>query len=238
MSENKPKFLITGGAKRLGALCALELAKRGHDLIIHYQSSLERAEALKKELEPYRVAIHLYQADFNQPDEVEKMMTSVLQDHGPLNGLINNASTFTVGALEEEAHFETMLNVHVRAVRMLSTQFAKAAPSGLIINFIDALIRSYQPRFQNYRLSKLFLTELTRQLALSLAPKIRVNAIAPGPILPAEHETVEKFNEVVQKTPLQLSPGLSGIAHALNYLLDAPYLTGQIIYVDSGQHLL
>ncbi|MBL8995364.1 MAG: SDR family NAD(P)-dependent oxidoreductase [Spirochaetia bacterium] len=229
-------FLVTGAAKRLGAAMSEHLAKLGYDLILHYRESKTLVEALQKKIEKeYGRKVRLIQKDL--VSEPEGLVGECLALAPDLAGLINNASIFTRGNLGDTAHFETLLRVNAVVPQKLSSDFHKLVGRGHIVNIVDALIADYNVHFQNYRISKSLLEDLTLQSARHFAPKIRVNGIAPGPILAAEGDTKGEFDQVVKRTPLGFSPGVSAIVDCLDFILRSEFLTGQILYADSGQHL-
>ncbi|MBN8218410.1 MAG: SDR family oxidoreductase [Spirochaetes bacterium] len=216
---------------------ARHLARRGWNLILHYHSSREEVEAVQRDAEALGRKVHLLQRDLAGEHGARGLVAEAHERLPGLRLLVNNASVFTKGDLGDIDHLEAMVRIHGLAVARLSSDFHRLAGGGQVVNLIDAQLRSYAPAFQNYRISKLFLEELTRQSALRFAPSVRVNAIAPGPILPAEGDNGERFEETVARTPLKKAPGLDSILRCLDILLDNEFLTGQVLYADSGQHL-
>jgi NAD(P)-dependent dehydrogenase (short-subunit alcohol dehydrogenase family) len=232
-----PAALITGAARRVGAAMARHLAGRGYDLVLHYHSSLPEVETVGREAEALGRKVRLLRRDLAAADGARGLVEEAHAALPELCLLINNASVFTKGDLGDVDHLESMVRIHGLAVARLSSDFHRFAGKGQVVNLIDAQLRSYAPAYQNYRISKLFLEELTRQSALRFAPGVRVNAIAPGPILPAEGDSGARFEETVARTPLKRAPGLESILRCLDVLLANDFLTGQVLYADSGQHL-
>lgn len=229
-------FLVTGAAKRLGAAMSEHLASLGYDLILHYRESKGLVEALQTKIEKgFGRKVRLFQKDLGSGPE--DMIAECLSLAPDLEGLINNASIFTRGNLDDSSHFETLIQVNALVPQKLSSDFHRLVGRGNIVNIVDALIADYNVHFQNYRISKKILEDLTFQCARHFAPKIRVNGIAPGPILAAEGDTRGEFEQVVKRTPLGFSPGPEAIVACLDFILKSSFLTGQILYADSGQHL-
>jgi len=212
------------------------LAKLGYDLILHYRESWDLVESLQQKIEKeYGRKVRLIQRDLSAGPE--GLVGECLALAPDLAGLINNASIFTRGNLDDTAHFEMLLRMNALVPQKLSSDFHKLVGRGIVVNIVDALVADYNVHFQNYRISKSLLEDLTLQSARHFAPKIRVNAIAPGPILAAEGDTKGEFEQVVARTPLGFSPGVSAIVACLDFILKSDFLTGQVLYADSGQHL-
>ena len=234
--------LITGAAKRLGRAIALKLAGAGYDIAIHYRSSKPEAETLAAEVKALGRRAALVDGDLAKEAEVETFVPRAGAALGPLTALVNSASVFeddgiaTMTRRSWDKHIETNL----RAPLVLSQAFAKqlpAGPDGAIVNIIDQAVLNLTPQFLSYTVSKAGLWTLTQTLAQALAPRIRVNAVAPGPSLKAERQSQANFDRQVQSTLLQRPSEPADIAGAVHYLLSARVVTGQMIAVDSGQHL-
>ena len=229
--------LITGAAKRLGACMAKCLANEGYDLYLHYFESETEMGFLEKEIKShFSVKVKCIRGDIIKSIH---SVTSQCENLSPLKILINNASLFLRENFSEAVNFEKQITLNTIRPLELSEWFHKrVSVGGVIVNMTDANIQRVNKDFQNYRFSKLMLTEITRQTALTYAPKIRVNAIAPGPILLAEGDSQDQFLKQVEKTPLKISPNIEAISSCLKFILHSPFLTGQILYADSGVHLL
>jgi NAD(P)-dependent dehydrogenase (short-subunit alcohol dehydrogenase family) len=154
-----------------------------------------------------------------------------------LGGLVNSASVFSTGDLRDPAHFHSTLQINALAPLQLADGFRRRSKRGWIINITDAHIQPISLTYQNYRISKLLLTELTRQLAAVYAPAIRVNAIAPGAILPAPGASHRSFSRLAKEIPLKKTGDPAAVVTAFAYLLDNDYVTGETLYVDGGWHL-
>jgi NAD(P)-dependent dehydrogenase (short-subunit alcohol dehydrogenase family) len=234
--------LVTGAARRLGRAIAVELAKSGHDIAIHYRSSQTEAKELEREIEALGRKSVLVDADLSDEGQVRSIMPRARALTGTVTALINCASIFeddrfdTATRKSWDKHIETNL----RAPMVLMQDFAAQLPSdgqGAVVNIIDQAVLNLTPQFMSYTISKAGLWTLTQTMAQALGPRIRVNAVAPGPSLKAEHQSAENFDRHVRSTLLQRPSHPQDIAKAVLYLLNAPSVTGQMIAVDSGQHL-
>lgn len=234
--------LVTGGARRIGRALALELAAGGFDVVIHYGRSAAEAESTLADIERAGGRGALLQANLGQEGEVQGLIKRATNLVGPLGVLVNNASAFerdewnSVTRESWDLHLETGL----RAPFLLSQDFALQLPEGkegLIINMLDERVWNLTPHFVSYTLAKSGLWSLTRQLALALAPRIRVNGIGPGFTLPAHNQTQEHFERQVASMPLQRGPALEEMQACLRFFLEARSVTGQMIALDGGQHL-
>ena len=234
--------LITGAAKRLGRAIALKLAGAGYDVAIHYRSSKADAETLAAEVKAMGRRAALVDGDLAKESEVETFVSRAAAALGPVTALVNCASVFeddritTMTRASWDKHIETNL----RAPLVLSQQFARQLPGGAegaIVNIVDQAVLNLTPQFLSYTVSKAALWTLTQTLAQALAPRIRVNAVAPGPSLKAERQSEANFARQVQATLLKRPSEPADIAGAVHYLLSATAVTGQLIAVDSGQHL-
>ena len=235
--------LITGAAKRLGRAIALKLAGAGYDVAIHYRSSKADAESLAADVKALGRRAALIDGDLANESEVETFVVRAAAALGPVTALINCASVFeddritTMTRASWDKHIETNL----RAPLVLSQQFAKHLPAGTdgaIVNIIDQAVLNLTPQFLSYTVSKAGLWTLTQTLAQALAPRIRVNAVAPGPSLKAQRQSQANFDAQVKATLLQRPSEPADIAGGVHYLLSARAVTGQMIAVDSGQHLM
>ncbi len=232
--------LITGGAKRLGQEMALSLAEKGWAIALHYRNSLEEAESTREKIEEAGSDCKLFSADLENPGDSVEMMKQVLSEFPDLDLLVHNASVFDESPLAsvDEEVFDRQFDVNFKSPFFMTQQYINHCTSGHVVNILDTKIQSNRAgRFTAYNLSKKALMHLTRMAALDFAPGFRFNGIAPGPVLRASHASEEEFHQRIQETPLkQEIPGHS-IASALNYLIENPNLTGQILYCDNGAHL-
>jgi glucose 1-dehydrogenase len=231
-NQESKTALVTGASGRLGLELATECLDVGYHVIIHYRTSAEPAESVFKG--DRRVTF--IQADLTESPE--KFMENIGKlPTPPLTGLINNASVFETGDMSDPNHFNNVLTVNALTPLRLSAAFAKSVRDGWIINITDAHIRPKNKKYQNYRVSKLLLEEITRQTAYLYAPSIRVNAIAPGAILPAAGETRESFDGLAKNIPLNKTGTTAHIRQAARFLIENDYITGSVIPVDGGWHL-
>jgi len=232
--------LVTGAARRIGRTLSLALADAGFDIAVHYRTSKPEAEAVVAEIEAKGRRAQAFQADLAVEGKAQALMERAAEAMGPVSLLVNNASVFREDSVQSmtreswDAHMETNL----RSPLALAQAFARQAPEGsLIINLLDQRVWKPNPQFFTYALSKAALWAATRTLAQALAPKIRVNAVGPGPTLPSIHQAPEEFAAEAQNVPLRRRATPEEIARAVLYLVDAPSVTGQMIAVDGGQHL-
>ena len=240
MSERK-KVLITGASKRIGKSIALNLAKYGYDIAIHYNKSKTSAINLVEELNSLKVRSSIFKLDLMKIDKIEEWFDEINKVFGTVNVLINNASVFEYDSLKSSSlsSLNKHLDINLKAPFLLSKFFVKNLKSqkGSIINILDQRVLNISPYFTSYTISKSALHTLTKSLALSLAPKIRVNAVAPGPTLRSIRQNEKEFKEQIKRTPLQNQVSLNEINNAINFLLNNKSVTGQTIMVDSGQNL-
>ena len=234
--------LVTGAAKRLGRAIALKLAGEGYDVAIHYRGSKPDAESLAAEIGKLGRRATLVDGDLSDETAVETIVPRASAALGGLTALVNSASVFEDDRIDSvtRASWDKHLNTNLRAPLVLSQAFARQLPAGAtgaIVNLIDQAVLNLTPQFMSYTVSKAALWTLTRTLAQALAPHVRVNAVAPGPSLKADKQTQANFDAHVKATLLQRPSAPQDIAGAVHYLLTAPAVTGQMIAVDSGQHL-
>ena len=234
--------LITGAAKRVGRAIALGLAEAGYDIAIHYRESGEDATALARDVEAKGRRAALLQGDLADEASVETLVPRAAEALGPVTLLVNNASLFERDeALDvTRARWDRQMAVNLRAPFVLMQSFARALPAdmtGAVVNMIDQRVWNLTPHFVTYSLSKAGLWTLTQTMALALAPRIRVNGVGPGPILPNERQSSEQFKTHWSSLPLKKQIAPEEIAAAVRYLAEAPSVTGQMIAVDGGEHL-
>lgn len=231
--------LITGAAKRIGRELALHLAKNGWGIAIHYHNSKAEAEALSLELQSLGVKTALIAADLSSNEDIDSLIANANQALDEISLLINNASTFEydhITSVTAES-WQHHLTPNLWAPTKLSQDFAKQANQGLIINIIDQRVWNLTPHYLSYTVSKSGLWALTQTLSMALAPRIRVNAIGPGPILQGANQTAEQFAQQCRQTPLQIGGQISDICAATDFFIQATSVTGQMIATDGGQHL-
>ncbi|MBO6806160.1 SDR family oxidoreductase [Thalassospira sp.] len=243
MTGQFPKTaLITGAAKRIGRALSLDLARQGYDIALHCNSSKSDAETLAAEIRDLGRRACVVSADLTNEEDTHRLVADAVKQLGPIGVLINNASTFEfddVGSATRDS-WDLHMETNLRAPFVLSQQFARHLPDdckGAILNLIDQRVWNLTPHFMTYTLSKAGLWTLTQTLSLALAPKIRVNAIGPGPALPSSRQTQEDFDAQCAKTPLKIGTNPQEICDAVRFFLAAPAITGQMLALDGGQHL-
>ena len=231
--------LITGGARRIGAEIVKFLAKLGYNIALHYNTSKENAKKIKEEVESVGVKCKLFQCDLSEEKKALKLLNDVKKEFPELILLINNASIFIRSKIKETDSdaFNKIFNINFKAPYILSRDFAKIINKGNVINIIDTKINNNDYIYAAYTLSKKILADFTLMAAKEFAPNIRVNAIAPGIILPPAGKTEEYLKNIIKKVPLKKRGETEDIIKALEFLLNNEYITGQIIYVSGGQHL-
>jgi NAD(P)-dependent dehydrogenase (short-subunit alcohol dehydrogenase family) len=237
--------LVTGAGRRVGRALALALASAGLDIAVHYRGSADEADEVVAEIEAMGRKAVAVAADLTQPQETASLVARATAVIGPLHLLANNASLFEAdrfGALDLalwDRHFETNLRAPVLLAQAFAAQVPAALPDGeaMILNILDQRVLHPNPQFFSYTLSKSALFTATRTMAQALAPRIRVNAIGPGPTLASIHQDASIFAAEAQATPLGRPVAPQDICAAALYLLGARSVTGQMLAVDAGQHL-
>jgi NAD(P)-dependent dehydrogenase (short-subunit alcohol dehydrogenase family) len=231
--------LITGGGRRIGRSIALALSRAGYAVVLHANRSRDDAETLAGEIVGAGGNAAVVLADLAQHDAVIELIPAAAA-FGSLTLLVNNAGAFEPDEIEtlQREDFERTFAVNLAAPLFLAQAFARQAPAGSsIINVLDQRVFKPTPRFLSYTLSKRALHAATATLAQALAPRLRVNAVAPGPTLPSPRQTDTQFAEQVASLPLRTGPSPGDIAAAVLYLEQAKTVTGVTIAVDGGQHL-
>jgi len=235
--------LITGAAKRLGAAIALDLAKHGFDIALHYNESEEDARATAAEIQGIGRKVATLKGDLGKEDEVTALIGRATAELGSVSALVNCASIFQRDewATVTRESWDLHLAVNLRAPFVLAQEFARALPAaarGAIVNIVDQRVLKPTPQFLSYSLSKAGLYWLTTTLAQALAPRIRVNAVAPGPTMKNARQSEADFRRQREATILGTGAEPQDICDAVRYLLTASAVTGQMIAVDGGQHLI
>ncbi len=246
MNAQPKTVLITGASQRIGKAIAADLAEHGWKIVIHYNTSADQAEKLVRDLndkspgkDPIAFCIG---GNLRHEAETTQLIAKANAVAGPIDCLINNASAFETDDIKTMSRdsWDLHLEVNLRAPTVLVQGFAAQLPedcSGNVINIIDQRVWRLTPKFLSYTVSKSALWTLTQTLAQALAPKIRVNAIGPGPTLQNKRQTDEGFQKQASLVPLQRQTDLSEIADGVRFILGANSMTGQMIALDGGQHL-
>jgi NAD(P)-dependent dehydrogenase (short-subunit alcohol dehydrogenase family) len=234
--------IVTGAARRLGRALALDFAARGWAVALHVRRDDDDARSVAREVETAGGLAHVFPADFTDQSAVDSLLPAINRRLGPASCLINNASVFEyddIASLTSET-WDRHFAVNVKAPTFLAKTFAAQCPAnsvGTVINIIDQRVWKPTPHFLSYAGSKAALWAMTQTLAQALAPRVRVNAIGPGPMLRSVHQSATEFAEQAAATPLQRPTKPEEIAAAIRFIIDAPAMTGQMIALDGGQHL-
>ena len=235
------KIIITGGATRIGAAIANKLSGPGVEIVIHYNKSKLNAEKLKKKLSKNLTKVYLIKGDLSKETDLKKIVKFCKIKLKYFDCLVNNASLFENDKLENFTidSWEKHLRTNLRAPALLSKEFAKnvKGENNNIINIIDQRVFKLTPFFFAYTISKTGLYTMTKTSAISLAPKIRVNGIAPGPTLKNKRQSEKHFKKQYLATPLKRQVNVSEICNAVDFFIKNRSITGQVLAVDSGQNL-
>ncbi len=234
--------LVTGGAQRLGQAIALSLARHGFDVAIHCNTSVALAQESQALIQNLGRRAIVLRADLGSESQVSPLIPDATKLLGPVGVLVNNASRFDRDEWYDATResWDAHLEPNLRAPFVLTQAFAKGLPAtaeGVVINMIDQRVWSLTPHFVSYTISKAALWALTQTMALALAPRIRVNAIGPGPALPSPRQTDAQFARQSASVPLGHGSNPNEIASAVIAILGLPAMTGQMIALDGGQHL-
>lgn len=227
--------LVTGAGRRLGAAIARALAQSGTRVLLHYNQSDREANTLASEIQRTGGQVELFQMDLVDTTHLEDAIASL----GEIDILVNNASIFDEVSFSEMTPAMIQANIAVNAIAplMLARGFAAQGRPGVIINLLDTMIMDYDKRHVPYHISKRVFHTLTRMMALEFAPKIRVNAVAPGLILPPPGKDERYLQELAHTNPLNRYGHAQDVVDAVLYLINATFVTGQTLFVDGGRHL-
>ena len=235
------KIIITGGATRIGAAIAKQLSGQNKEILIHYNKSKSKADKLKKDLSKNGTKIYLVKGDLRKEKEIIKIIKFAKSKLKYFDCLINNASLFENDKLENFSmdSWGNHLRTNLRAPALFSKEFAKNIKNGNnnIINIIDQRVFKLTPYFFSYTISKTGLYTLTKTSAMTLAPNIRVNGIAPGPTIKNKRQSVKHFRRQYMATPLKRQVDVEQICNAVEFFIKNRSITGQILAIDSGQNL-
>ncbi len=252
MTDTKKRALVTGAAKRLGRAMTVALVRQGYDVAVHYAGSEAEAQALVTEIAAMGGQAVALQADLLDEEQVRALLPRAAEAlGGPLTVLVNNASIFEYDDIDSATResWDRHLESNLRAPFVLTQALAAQVPEpemddcrepvaqGLVVNMIDQRVRKLTPEFMSYTLAKGALWTLTQTAAQGLAPRVRVNAIGPGPTLRGGRQDADAFARQRAATVMKRGANVEDITAALIYLLTAKAVTGQLICVDGGQHL-
>jgi NAD(P)-dependent dehydrogenase (short-subunit alcohol dehydrogenase family) len=240
---NPKNVLVTGAARRLGRAIALDLAEDGWNVAVHYNGSTADAEETAAAIRSRGMKAAALKADVSREAETQSLIGHATEALGPITALVNSASLFENDdwASATRESWDKHMEVNLRAPFVLAQAFAKALPQGAhggIVNIVDQRVLKPTPQFMTYSLSKAGLYWLTTTLAQALAPRIRVNAVAPGPTIINARQSEADFRRQREATVLGTGAEPNDICEAVRYLLNASVVTGQMLAVDGGQHLV
>jgi len=238
-SSDRKTMLVSGGARRIGRAIALQGARRGYDVAVHYRSSRVEAEAVAGAITAMGRRAVAVPGDLFDPDTAAAVIDSAAEALGGVDVLVNNTSIFRGSRLMDfdREELESEIRINAFSPLLLARRFAAITSSGAVINLLDSRVSAYDRTHAAYHLSKRMLYDITRMLALELAPGVRVNAVAPGLILPPPGADDRFLEEHRNENPLNRHGSPEEIAEAVLFLAEAPFVTGQVIFVDGGRHL-
>lgn len=242
MPQSGRTALVTGGGRRIGRAICEDLARHGFAVAIHCHRSRSEAEGLAESISSQGGRAAVVEADLTDMGETAQLIDAGSRLLGPVDLLINSASIFQDDSLRgfDWETWERHFAIHVKAPALLARKFAEALPEGregLVVNIIDQRVWKTTPRYFSYTLSKAALWTATQTMAQALAPRIRVNAIGPGPTLANERQGQGDIEAQKRAVPLQRGPALEEFGATIRYLWEARSVTGQMIALDGGQHL-
>lgn len=242
-SEAMGTVLVTGGAKRIGRAISLRLAAAGFDVAIHARSAVSDAEAVAQDIENQGGRAAVVTADLAEDNAAVSLFQQCQAALGPARVVVNNASMFehdSIGTLTPDL-WGRQLDTNLRAPVFLAQALLQQLPEGIegnVVNLIDQRVCRLTPDFFSYTISKSALRAANTMLAQAMAPKVRVNAVAPGPVLQSIHQSPLDFAEESRSVPLGHGPTPEEIADAVHFILCSKSMTGQMIVIDGGQHLI
>jgi pteridine reductase len=241
MKPQNSLALVTGSAHRLGKAFALSLARMGYSIALHYRGSASEAQKTVKEIRAFGMDCIPIRADLTKPEKIDFLFSLVDEFKQPLKVLVNSAAVMPIGKPRDLQlkDWDSAIDLNLRAPFFLSQQAAERMTSGgLIVNITDIGASKAWSRYTSYTVSKAGLESLTKILARAFAPNIRVNAIAPGLVLPSDVITEESWTKLVEKLPLKRAATLDEITSSLEFLIKNEYITGHTLVVDGGYSLI
>jgi pteridine reductase len=240
-NKNIPLALVTGAAHRLGHAFAISLARLGFAIGLHYHNSSEEAQATAEEIRTLGVPVKIFQGDLTDISQIEALFIDVDAMGSPLKVLVNSAAVMDYGNLKtcSATEFDSIMDLNLRAPFLCAQSAAtRMKPGGLIVNVSDVGAQKTWTGYPVYVVSKAGLESLTRVLARTYAPSVRVNAIAPGLVYPSSNINLDDWQRLVDRIPLRRSAKPEEITGVLEFLLKNEYITGQTIIVDGGYSLI
>ena len=233
--------VVTGAARRVGSLIALHLAAKGYAVVLHYHSSKLDAEKIAAEIIQSGGQVHLVQADLTRPDEIVRMFSVIDALPGELKILVNSAALMIPSdlAVLDVERWDKLMNLNTRAVWLCSREAAKRMPErGFILNISDVGAGKNWTRYGGYVISKAAVESLTKILARQFAPRVRVCAVAPGLLMRAENQPLEEWKKLAEKVPMKRTADTAELLAVLDFLVDNDYITGEVISLSGGYHLV
>lgn len=232
--------LITGSSDRIGKATVTLLAQKGYNLILHYNSSRDKVEELKASLQDLGVTVKLIQIDFMESDDYDHYFQEWKEEGISLELLVNCASDFVPSSFEDHGVelLEKQISINFKSAYILTKAFARIFEEGQIVNYLDTKITKNTTKHLDYLLSKKLLRDFTLLSAVELAPHFRVNAISPGLILPPADKDQSYLDQLAKEIPLKKSGNINDILRAMEFLVESDFVTGQILYIDGGDHLI
>ena len=231
--------LVTGGSDRIGKAISLQFAKMGFNIILHYNHSAQKAESVKLEIETLGRKVQLLQIDFSKSNDFDSILGQLKQEGIILEVLVNSSSIFHESTFYEtgsdllQQHFK----VNFETPYLLTKAFVRHFEKGNIVNLLDTKVEKHEATHLDYILSKKLLKEFTLISANNLGPNFRVNAIAPGLLLPPPGKDEAYLQSLVWRNPLKATGNLDQVEKTIQYIIENEFLNGQIIYLDGGEHL-
>ncbi len=234
--------LVTGSADRIGKAVAVHLASQNYNLVLHYNSSAEKAQKLKHEIETLYsdVRVELLQLNFLNDNNFDQIFEDLKKKEIIIEILVNCASDFIPSNFQDEGSdlYDKEMTINFKVPYLLTKAFAKVYGKGNVINFVDTKVEKNKTVHLDYILSKKLLKDFTKISAVELAPNIRVNAIGPGLILPPPGKDESYLLDLAKNIPLKTIGNGEEILKAVQFILDSQFFTGQILYIDGGEHLV
>ncbi len=234
--------LVTGSAYRIGKAVAVHLASQNYNLVLHYNSSAEKAQKLKHEIETLYsdVRVELLQLNFLNDNNFDQIFEDLKKKEIIIEILVNCASDFIPSNFQDEGSdlYDKEMTINFKVPYLLTKAFAKVYRKGNVINFVDTKVEKNKTVHLDYILSKKLLKDFTKISAVELAPNIRVNAIGPGLILPPPGKDESYLLDLAKNIPLKTIGNVEEILKAVQFILDSQFFTGQILYIDGGEHLV
>lgn len=239
--SSRPVVLVTGAARRVGRVIALELAAHGHDIAVHWRGSQDEAEATATACEAHGVRALTFRADLADETAARALLPAVAAAFGRVDAVVNNASAFEYDTAADFSYglLQRQIAANTAPAVVLAQALHDLGPKagGCVINLLDQKLWNPNPDHFSYTLSKAALESATTMLAMALAPRVRVCGVAPGLTLESGPMNAEEFDRARRMTPLQRSSTPEDVARAVRFLLESPAITGTTLLVDGGQHL-